>query len=337
MKLKTITTVVFSALLIFSASVKAQTITQLNQPSSASIRGLSVLDDKVAWLSGSKANFAITTDGGKNWAWHQVKGYEKLDFRDIEAFSAKEAIIMSSGTPAVILKTIDGGETWQEKYHKDDQIYFLDAMAFAGNSHGFVMGDPINGKFLLLETKDAGETWAAVADAPAALKDEAAFAASGTCMRADGVLTIVTGGSNSRMLISPLSGFKWAATALLLTNGGPSRGAFSFAKGKSQTVIVGGNYAKDTVADSVAYLLPLKKSAFKKNFPVVGPAGYQSCVEYLSAETYLSTGTPGSNITTDGGKTWRKIDSKSYNVCRKAKNGTLVLLAGEGKTGILNP
>jgi hypothetical protein len=61
-------------------------------------------------------------------------------------------------------------------------------------------------------------------------------------------------------------------------------------------------------------------------------------VEYISDDTFLSTGTPGSNITTDGGKTWTKIDDTSYNVCRKAKHGGLVLLAGNGgKIGILKP
>jgi len=67
----------------------------------------------------------------------------------------------------------------------------------------------------------------------------------------------------------------------------------------------------------------------------LGPAGFQSCVEYISSQIFLSTGTPGSNLTTDGGKNWSKIDDASYNVCRKAKHGKLVMLAGNnGKIGI---
>src|ERR1700731_4933820 len=93
-------------------NLKAQAITVLQQGKPTSIRGLSVVDDNVAWISGSKGYIAITIDGGKNWNWQQVKGFEKSDFRDIEAFSDKEAIIMSSGTPALILKTIDGGINW---------------------------------------------------------------------------------------------------------------------------------------------------------------------------------------------------------------------------------
>ena len=93
--------------------LKAQHIELLEQGKPTSIRGLSVVDDKVAWVSGSSGTISTTTDGGKNWNWQQVKGFEKADFRDIEAFSDKEAIIMSSGTPALILKTTDGGATWK--------------------------------------------------------------------------------------------------------------------------------------------------------------------------------------------------------------------------------
>ncbi|MGY4539618.1 photosystem II stability/assembly factor-like uncharacterized protein [Mucilaginibacter sp. UYNi724] len=320
---------------LFCASIKAQTVTPIQQNKPVSFRGLSVLDDKVAWVSGSKGTVGLTTDGGTNWTWQQVKGFEKSDFRDIEAFSDKEAVMIASGSPAYILKTVDGGRHWETKFQQTDSTYFLDAMDFANSKKGFVLGDPINGKFLLLETDDAGDSWAPVKNAPAALKDEAAFAASGTCLRAEGFLAIVTGGSNSRMLMSPIGDMVWVNKALPLTNGVASRGAFSVAFGKHQTIVVGGNYSKDKLPDSVAYVIPGAKAKFKNNTPVIGPAGYQSCVEYLKSNKFLSTGTPGTNLTADGGKTWVKIDGTSYNVCRKAKHGNLVLLAGDrGKLGI---
>ncbi|MCO5936137.1 YCF48-related protein [Mucilaginibacter sp. RB4R14] len=320
---------------LFCANLKAQTITPVKQSTTAGFRGLSVLNDKVAWVSGTKGTIGITTDGGANWTWQQVKDYDKADFRDIEALSDKEAVVIASGSPAYILKTTDGGLHWETKFKKADTTYFLDAINFTDAKHGFVLGDPINGKFLLLETLDGGDSWNPVKNAPVALKNEAAFAASGTCMRADGFLAIVTGGSNSRMLMSPIKDLVWVDKALPLTNGVSSRGAFSVAFGKNQTIIVGGNYAKDKLPDSVAYVIPGAGVKFKKNIPVIGPAGYQSCVEYLKDDKFLSTGTPGTNLTINGGKTWIKIDSTSYNVCRKAKRGNLILLAGDsGKLGI---
>jgi photosystem II stability/assembly factor-like uncharacterized protein len=325
-------------LLAYSLKSKAQTIVPIQQNITASIRGLSVVNDKVAWVSGTKGTIGITTDGGINWSWQQIKGFEKSDFRDIEAFTDKDAVIIASGSPAYILKTTDGGNHWDKKFQKADSSYFLDAMDFSNKQHGFVLGDPIAGKFLLLETIDGGDTWNPLANSPVALKDEAAFAASGTCLRINNnSITIVTGGSNSRMLTSPINKQKWTSRALPLTNGVSSRGAFSVAYSNNQTIIVGGNYAKDKQTDSVAYIIPGAKAKFKNNIPVVGPSGYQSCVEYINNDTFLSTGTSGTNITIDGGKTWHKIDGISYNVCRKAKHGNLVLLAGDkGKLAFLN-
>jgi len=325
----------FSVLLCIGYISKAQHVETLQQGKPASIRGLSVVDDNTAWVSGSGGTIAITNDGGKTWDWKQVKSFEKSDFRDIEAFSSKEAIIMSSGTPALILKTTDGGENWQVKYKNADTAYFFDAMDFDTPKHGLVLGDPIGGKFVLMETNDAGETWHPFRNPPDALPGEACFAASGTCLRMScGYTYIITGGSAARLL-TYYGKKSWDYRTIPIAHGKPSQGGFSFACGDNLGIMVGGDYDSPQNSDSTAGV-QLTRNAFvsaNKN-----PAGFQSCVEHISDRIFLSTGTPGSNLTTDGGKTWSKIDGVSYNVCRKAKHGKLVLLAGDrGRIGIFKP
>ncbi|MDN5287707.1 MAG: oxidoreductase [Mucilaginibacter sp.] len=316
--------------LLLSSITKAQNIVLLQQGSPTSIRGLSVVNDKTAWVSGSNGYIAITNNGGKTWDWQQVKGYEKSEFRDIEAFSNKEAVIMSSGTPALVLKTIDGGKSWQEKYRKTDTSYFFDAMDFDNNQRGYILGDPINNKFLLMETKDDGETWAEVKNTPDALSGEAAFAASGTCLRVkDGDIKIVSGGKSSRMITLKSRSEVWDYVNLPITHTKASQGAFSLVVKKNGGIIVGGDYANDKKTDSVSTIYTLHPHTLF-HAPQKGPAGFQSCVEYIKGDIFLSTGTPGSNITIDGGKNWTKIDGTSFNVCGKAKHGKLVLLAGNG-------
>jgi photosystem II stability/assembly factor-like uncharacterized protein len=327
----------------FAIALNAQSIVQLQQGKPTSIRGLSVVDDSVAWMSGSKGYIAITKNGGKNWDWQQVKGFEKADFRDIEAFSDKEAIIMSSGTPALVLKTIDGGASWQVKYNNADTSYFFDAMDFANPKHGLILGDPIKNEFVMLETVDGGETWKPFDNPPNALPGEAAFAASGTCLRYDNfAISIVTGGSHSREVqcYSATYPHTWVYNETSIKHGKQSQGAFSLSDTYG-LIVVGGDYQNDRSTDSVAeYVFYNGKEFSPENGTFLSktpPSGYQSCVEFITGETYLSTGTPGSNITTDGGKTWKNIDATSYNVCRKAKHGKLVLLAGNaGKIGILH-
>ncbi|MEP6610794.1 MAG: YCF48-related protein [Mucilaginibacter sp.] len=322
------------ASLLLAATLKAQNIVPLQTGKPTSIRGLSVVDDNVAWISGSRGYIAITRDGGKNWDWTQVKGFEKADFRDIEAFSEKSAVIMSSGTPALVLKTTDGGATWHEKYRNTDTTYFLDAMDFDSPKHGLILGDPIKNKFLLLETNDGGETWAPFKNQPDALPGEASFAASGTCLRVvPNWIYIASGGVKTRLLTYSKEN-SWGYSDLPITHGKPSQGAFSFALGKNNGIVVGGDYEKDKKTDSLAAIHTVHPFLIFK-VPEQQPGGFQSCVEFITGTTFLSTGTPGSNITTDGGNTWKQIDTTSYNVCRKAKHGKLVLLAGNGgKIGI---
>lgn len=283
-------------------------------------------------MSGSKGFTAITIDGGKNWNWQQVKGFERSDFRDIEAFSDKEAVIMSSGTPALVLKTIDGGSTWQVKYRADDSAYFFDAMDIDDQKHGYILGDPIGNKFVLMETKDGGETWSLYENRPDALPSEAAFAASGTCLRTSGYfIGIVSGGTNARFINFNITLGSWQYDPLPIVHQKASQGAFSFALGRDRSLFVGGDYADDKKADSVAALALPRLDTRSTYIPIkTGPTGFQSCIEYISGLTFLSTGTSGTNITKDGGKTWAKIDATSFNVCRKAKHGKLVLLAGNG-------
>jgi len=314
--------------MLFTNSVKAQHIILLEQGKPTNIRGISIVDDKTAWVSGSKGYVAITLNGGKTWAWQQVKGFEQADFRDIEAFSNKEAIIMSSGTPALLLKTIDGGQTWQVKYRNTDTNYFLDAMDFADAQHGFVLGDPIKNKFLLLETTDSGDNWNNYLNCPAAAKDEAAFAASGTCLRvtSDNDIFIVTGGKAADVNILQTNTASWIQYPIPILKGEAAQGAFSIAVNNRQMIIVGGDYQHDHRSDSTAcYSINGGKTWRSAN---TSPTGYQSCVEFINNNTFLSTGTPGTNITADGGNTWTKIDTNSFNVCGKAKHGKLVLLAG---------
>ena len=332
MKFRSVIVVTF-ILTMTIGSLIAQKIQVIETNKPVSIRGLCVVNNKVAWLSSSSGYTAITHDGGHTWKWQQVKGFEKADFRDIEAFSDKEAIIMSSGTPALILKTIDGGTNWQVNYRNDDKAYFLDAMDFSNKKHGLILGDPIDKKFLLLETNDGGESWHKFTNLPDPEDGEAAFAASGTCLRisySGDFISIVTGGTVARHLVLEKPFKKWDYYDLPVTHGKESNGAFSVSDGG--LVIVGGNYSKDKYTDSVSCY-------FSGHPPYVesrnGPAGYQSSVELIKAQTFLSTGTSGSNISTDNGRTWTQIDTTSFNVCRKAKKGNVVLLAGDkGKIGI---
>ena len=99
--------------------LNAQTVKILTAGTKTSLRGLSVVSDKTVWVSGSGGSVGLSLDGGNNWNWMIVKGFEKRDFRDIEALNDSTAIIMAVDEPAYILKTSDAGNSWKSRFPSD--------------------------------------------------------------------------------------------------------------------------------------------------------------------------------------------------------------------------
>ena len=46
-------------------------------------------ESEVVWASGRNGTFTVTTDGGETWNAGVVPGAEALQFRDVQAFSAR--------------------------------------------------------------------------------------------------------------------------------------------------------------------------------------------------------------------------------------------------------
>ncbi len=315
--------------ILFCNTLFSQTIHVVDSAKDISIRGLSVVDDNVIWVSGSKGNVAVSSDGGKSFVWKKVKGFENTDFRDIEAFDKKTAVIMGVASPAYILRTADGGDTWNTVYKNDDSTMFLDAMEFWNDMSGIVIGDPQNGRFFIGRTFDGGKTWRPIPEAnlPKADSGEACFAASGTNIRklTRDEAVFISGGMQSDF-------FKRNQKIRLpLLQGTATTGANSIAIGKKKTmIVVGGDFSKPS--DTTGNCAVSFDEGNTWQLPASAPGGYRSCVEYLGKDKWITCGLTGVDISTDNGMHWKKISDASFHVVRKAKKGNAVFLAGnEGK------
>lgn len=319
----------------FFCAAQQYNIKPLTEGTKTSIRGLSVVSDQVIWVSGSNSSVGKSTDGGITWKWIQPKGYEKVDFRDIEAFDDQNAIIVNAGSPAYILKTSDGGESWTEHYKNTDTAIFLDGAGFWDKNKGIIFGDPINNKLQLLKTTNAGKSWQNItANLKSDLtKGEASFAASGTTIKTlpGGKTWIATGGTVSNIYFSPDYGESWQVFKCPILQGENSTGPFSidFLNDKIG-VAVGGNYLKDKENANNVLLTSDGGKTWQK--PVSPVLGYRSGVTYINSKTLIATGTSGTDISTDGGSNWKHISDKSFNSVQKAKKGNKVVLAGEKGT-----
>ncbi len=301
--------------MFFSIIANAQWQKQ-NVDTKAGFRGLSVVSEKVIWASGTGGTVLRTVDGGASWQVLKVPDAEKLDFRDIEAFDAETAYILSIGTgeSSRIYKTADGGKTWKLQFKNTNPKAFFDALAFWDRNNGMAMSDPVDGKYLLLKTTD-GENWReADSDKMANAKEgEAAFAASGTCLLSQGKnnIFLVSGGNDARVFRSENRGLTWFVAETPMTKGTAGSGIFSIAMlDAKRGVIVGGNYEKpDDITDNLAFTTDGGKTWTLSK----GLNGYRSGVAYIDRKTILAVGASGSDLSTDGGRTWKNLDKENYN------------------------
>ncbi len=290
-----------------------------NVDTKASLRGLSVVSSNVIWASGTGGTVLRTVDGGKNWSVIKVPDTEKLDFRDIEAFDANTAYILSigEGENSRIYKTTDGGETWKLQFKNTNGRAFFDALAFWDKNNGMAMSDPVDGKYLLLKTTD-GENWN-IADTnkmPSAKTGEAAFAASGTCLITQGKnnIFLISGGNDARVFRSENRGKTWSVSDTPIIKGTAGSGIFSIAMfDKKRGIIVGGNYEKpDEINNNLAFTTDGGKTWNLSK----GLNGYRSGVAFISKDTLIAVGSSGSDLSNDGGKTWKNLDKENYNAVK---------------------
>lgn len=315
--------ILLSMLLTVASIGKAQWQKQ-TVDTKASLRGLSVVSEKIVWASGTGGTFLKTVDGGKTWMVGKVPGADKLDFRDVEAFDANTAYLLSigDGENSRIYKTTDGGKTWKLQFQNTNPKAFFDAFAFWDKTHGIAMSDPVDGKYLLLKTDD-GETWQVLDDSkmPNAKMGEAAFAASGTCLITQGKndAFLVSGGTDARVFKTENRGKTWMVFDTPVTKGTAGSGIFSIAMSdKTRGVIVGGDYEKPDEANN--------NLAFTDDGGKIwnlgkGLHGYRSGAAFVNKNTLIAVGSSGSDISMDGGKTWKNLDRENYNAIQaKGKN-----------------
>jgi photosystem II stability/assembly factor-like uncharacterized protein len=288
----------------------------------ASLRGLSAVGDRVVWASGTRGTVLRTTDGGATWRVMTVPGADSLDFRDIEAFDNRRAYVLSigNGTASRIYKTVDGGATWTLQFTNPDSAAFYDCFDFWSAERGLALSDPVEGRFRVIGTSDGGATWTELRPEriPPALPGEAAFAASGTCLavgRPDNVWIASGAGREARVYRSGTGGISWQVAATPIRREMASRGIFSIAFADGQRgVVVGGDYQNPT--DTTSNVALTEDGGATWRLARGRPMGYRSAVAYVpgtAGRMLVAVGTTGSDYSTDGGETWAPIDTLAYN------------------------
>jgi photosystem II stability/assembly factor-like uncharacterized protein len=304
----------------------AQWQAQVTQTQS-NLRGLCAVDRNVAWASGTKGTFLRTIDGGTTWHVGQVPGGEELNFRDVEALDGQTAWVLSigHGPESRIYKTTDAGQHWTEQFRNESPEAFFDALAFWDAQHGIAFSDPVEGHFRFVTTTTGGTTWEPVnASIPAALSNESAFAASGTCLVVQGQSNawFATGGAaRSRVFRSTDRGRTWSVSETPVRAGTESAGIFSLTfRDEHHGVIIGGDYNKP---QQTGANLAFTQDGGRTWRESVGffPRGFRSAVSWVRTPRgwlLVAVGPSGSDVAAPDAA-WRKLDDENYNALSIAR------------------
>jgi photosystem II stability/assembly factor-like uncharacterized protein len=305
-----------------------------NSGVSTRLRGLSAVDNRVAWASGSGSTVLRTADGGATWQKLTVTS-DQLDFRDIDAVDELTAYALSigNGSASRIYKTTDAGATWTLQFRNEDPKAFYDAMSFWDAWHGIAFGDSIDGQFCVMTTENGGRVWKRVPPSalPPALENEGAFAASGTNIAVVGksYAWIGTGaGAKARVLRTSDGGRTWKISETPLVSG-PSAGIFSVAfRDRNHGVVVGGDYKKESeavdnmaVTDDGGATWTLAK----------GLSGFRSAVAYVpGASDLVAVGPAGTDYSVDDGRNWRRVEGAGFDTLSLSRNAANRMVVGWG-------
>ncbi|XIE80908.1 WD40/YVTN/BNR-like repeat-containing protein [Streptomyces sp. SBR177] len=305
----------------------------------ARFRGLAAVSGSVAWAAGSRGTVLRTTDGGASWRNVSPPEAAGLEFRDVEAFDARRAVVLAigEGEASRIFRTEDGGATWTESFRNPDPRAFYDCMTFFDRRHGLAMSDPVDGKYRILSTRDGGRSWEVLPDAgmPAALPGEAGFAASGQCLVSAGprdVWLATGGGATGRVLHSADRGLTWTATETTVPAGEGAKGVFGLAfRDRRHGIAVGGDYRKDQPSPLAAAVTGDAGRTWTAS--ATPPPAYRSGVAWLphSRSAALTVGPTGTDLTTDGGRTWRTVDPGSYDTVDCTPDGSCWAAGEKGR------
>jgi photosystem II stability/assembly factor-like uncharacterized protein len=288
----------------------------------AHFRGLSAVSATTAWVSGyTPANGVVlrTTNRGATWEDVTPPGAAGLQFRDIEAFDADRAVVMSIGNnPADfrIYVTADGGQTWTLTFVNQEPTAFYDCMTFFDSRRGLALSDPPDGvHFRVIATDDGGLTWHVTGtEMPEALPGEFAFAASGQCITSDHGRRAwfgTGGGAEARVFRSDDGGASWTVASTPIASG-PTAGIFALAfRGQQHGLAVGGDFLLPTASPD-NFARSDDGGASWRLLPGA-PAEYRSGVTWVNGNTAIAVGPSGSDVSTDRGTTWQRFDDGSLD------------------------
>lgn len=298
-------------------------------------RGLDMSND-IAYIAGSKGSILAYNLADQTMS--EIYFAEGRHLRDIDVLDNGNIIALAITEPAEILLKEAFSDSFQVVYSGADPLTFLDGIDFLNNQEGIAFGDPINQLPTILRTQDGGETWEALTDSSLLTSKAGAyagFAASGTSIKYLDQNTVLIGLGNEtgKVLRSDKSLTSWKLIDLPYHHQPEGSGIYAMAFADNKNGVAVGGHWQNTSCDSSKIYTHDGGISWSLS---TGIQEYRSCVTHFKNQVYISTGTSGTDISYDGGKSWEFLDSTGYNAIVFQKNGKGVGVSSYGRIDVLS-
>ncbi len=295
--------------------------------------------DGTLWTAGTMGTWGRSSDGGKTWTMGTVAGADTLQFRDVQAFSARRAVLLSigNGEASRVYTTSDGGASWTLRWTNREAEAFYDCMAFFDTRHGFAFSDAVGTRLPLIETRDGGVTWTAVppGQVPEARPGEGGYASSGTCAmaRGDNAWIVTNGGDGpDRVFFTPDRGSTWQVVEAPIGSDDGGRGL--------ATLAVGENGLRAGLLGAIDGITLLRSDDAGQSWQRDGATTIEqvyglAAVSYgRGGEAFVAVGPGGLDVQRHGGA-WQHLSDVVFWGATAAGKRKAVVVGREGRVGIV--
>lgn len=146
--------------LILSYNTFSQPIGWIEQSSglTTQLTSVSAVNSNHVWVCGYAGRVLRTTNSGVNWISVNASPIPTtLDLHSIYAIDSMTALVAGSGSSSFLFRTSNGGANWTQVFTENGG--FINSVQMGNNFAGFMMGDPVGGRWSLWGTTTGGVTW----------------------------------------------------------------------------------------------------------------------------------------------------------------------------------
>jgi len=148
--------------ILFSGVLSAQPWSEQVSGVTTTLTSVWAVDNNNVWVCGYSGTILKTSNAGTNWINLTSNGIPtNVQLINITGFPGNSATALVTGylgtTDTWVWKTTNSGNNWTEVFHQTNG--FIDAMWMASFTNGYMVGDPVGGRWSLWKTTNGGTNW----------------------------------------------------------------------------------------------------------------------------------------------------------------------------------